>query len=42
MGFNPAYAPLIYAQNSEDFNATIEVTRRVEIRYNYATGAAPK
>ena len=42
MGFNPAYAPLIYAQNPGDFNATIEAARRVEIGYNYAAGAASK
>ena len=42
MGFNPAYASLIYAQSPEDFNTTIEVARRVEIEYNYAAGATSK
>ena len=38
MGLLPMYAPLVYAQNAQDLDATIEAARRVELGYGYASG----
>ena len=42
MGLNPAYTPLVYAQNPVDLNAAVEAARTVEVGYNFATGVSPK
>ena len=42
MGLNPAYTPLVYAQNPADFNAAIEAARWVKIGFNFASSTAPK
>ena len=42
MGLNPAYTPLVYAQNPADFNAAVKAARRVEIGFNFASGTASK
>jgi hypothetical protein len=38
MGLNPAYTPLVYAQNPETLDDAITRARAVEIGYNYASG----
>jgi hypothetical protein len=42
MGLNPAYTPMVYAQNPADLAATVNAARNIEIGYNFATGKAPR
>jgi hypothetical protein len=42
MGLNPAYTPMVYAQNPNDLAATVNAARNIEIGYNFATGKTPR
>ena len=42
MRLNPAYTLIVYAQNPNDLDATVNATRNIKIGYNFTTRKASR